>query len=102
MRPALGAGAELVRWFVVGMRFGQFVEIAALGNHSAQSPATVWVTGPRHTIEHCKVKCMLCCVQQVWRACSGAAAGLGRWFVGVAVLLNAGLFQLLWGLHWGP
>ena len=27
----------------------------------------------------------------------GAAAGLlGRWFVGVAVLLNAGVFQLLW------
>ena len=41
-------------------------EEASLGNHSAQSPASVWVASPGHAKEHCKVNCSLCCVQQVW------------------------------------
>ena len=52
---------------------GDFVEEeAALGNHSAQSPASVWVASPGHAVGYCKVKCILCCVPQGW-----------------------------WGLHWG-
>ena len=47
-------------------------EEAALDNHSAQSPATVWVANPGHAMGHCKVKFSLYYVQQVW-----------------------------WGLHWG-
>ena len=46
---------------------------AALGNHStSSSDATVWVARPGHAVGHCKVKCSICCVHQVW-----------------------------WGLHWG-
>ena len=52
---------------------GDFVEEeAALGNHSAQSPASVLVASPGHAMVHSKVKCSLCGKQQV-----------------------------LWGLHWG-
>ena len=39
----------------------------ALRNHSAQSPASVSVASPGHVLGHCKVKCRLCSVQQVWR-----------------------------------
>ena len=31
-------------------------EQAALGNHSAQSPASVWVASPGYAMGHCKVK----------------------------------------------
>ena len=41
-------------------------EEAALGNHCAQSPASVGVASPGHALGHCKVKCSLCSVQQVW------------------------------------
>ena len=45
---------------------GDFVEEeAALGNHSAQSPASMWVASPGHAVVHCKVKCSLCSVQQL-------------------------------------
>ena len=37
-----------------------------LGNHCAQSPASVWVASPGHALGHCKVKCTLCSGQQVW------------------------------------
>ena len=40
-------------------------EEAALGNHSAQRPASVWVTSSEHTMGHRNVKCSLCCVQQL-------------------------------------
>ena len=70
-RPALGAVAGPSRWFV-GVAIlpvsGDFVEEeAALGNHSAQSPARVWVASPGHATGHCKVKCSLCIVEQVLR-----------------------------------
>ena len=39
-------------------------EEAALGNHNAQSPASVWVASPGHAMGHCKVRCSHCCVQQ--------------------------------------
>ena len=39
---------------------------AVLGNHCAQSPASVWVASPGHALGHCKVKCTLCSGQQVW------------------------------------
>ena len=35
-------------------------EEAALGNQSAQSPASVCVVSPRHVMRHSKVKCSLC------------------------------------------
>ena len=42
-------------------------EGAALGNHIAQSSvSSVWVASPGHNMKHCKVKCSLCSVQQVW------------------------------------
>ena len=65
---------------------GGFVEEeAALGNHSAQSPANVWVASSGHARGHCKVKCSLFGVQQVWRGMSwglrqGCCAG-GLWGV---------------------
>ena len=37
-----------------------------LGNYSAQSPASVRMARPEHAIGHCRVKCSLCSVQQVW------------------------------------
>ena len=37
-----------------------------LGNHSAQSPASVWVASPEHAMGRCKVECGLYCVQQLW------------------------------------
>jgi len=43
------------------------VEEAALGNYSAQSPASVRMASPEHAMEHCKFKCSICSwVQQVW------------------------------------
>ena len=39
---------------------------AVLGNHCVQSPASVWVASPGHSLGHCKVKCTLCSGQQVW------------------------------------
>ena len=33
---------------------------AVLGNHCAQSPASVWVASPGHALGHCKVKWTLC------------------------------------------
>ena len=40
---------------------------AVLGNHCAQSPASVWVASPGHAlVSNCKVKCSLCSGQQVW------------------------------------
>ena len=42
-----------------------------LGNHCAQSPASVWVASPGHALGHCKVKCTLCSGQQVWWSLHG-------------------------------
>ena len=39
---------------------------AVLGNHCAQSPASVWVASPGHALAHCKIKWTLCSGQQVW------------------------------------
>ncbi len=39
---------------------------AVLGNHCAQSPASVYVASPGHALGHWKVKCSLCSAQQVW------------------------------------
>ena len=68
-RPALGAAAGPSRWFAgvaILLLSENFVEEeAALGNHSAQSPASVWVASPRHAVVRCKVKCTLCSVQQL-------------------------------------
>ena len=84
--PALGAAAGLGRW-VVGVavlwRFPE--EEAALGNHSAQSPAYASVASPEHTMGCCKVKHSLYSVQHVW-------LGL-RWG------LRQGWAGGLWGEH---
>ena len=69
MEPALGAAEEPGRWFVgVAVlpvwRFPE--EEAALGNHSAQSPASVRVASTRHAMLQYNFKCILCSVQQVW------------------------------------
>ena len=65
-RLALGAAAGLCRWFVGVAGFAGMwscpEEEAALGNHSAQSPASVWVASPGHAMGHCKVKYSLYCV----------------------------------------
>ena len=67
--PVLGAVAGLGRQVVCGS-FG-FAECwsypdaeTALGNESAQSPASVQIASPGHAIGHCKVKCILCSMQQ--------------------------------------
>ena len=66
-RPALGTVAGPGRWFAgvaVLLLSGDFVEEeAALGNHSAQSPASVWVASPGHAMGHYKVKHSLCNVK---------------------------------------
>ena len=65
--PALGAAAGPSRWFMgvaVLPLNGDFIEEeAALGNHSAQSPVSVWVASPGHAMGHYKVKCSLCSVK---------------------------------------
>ena len=42
------------------------VEEAPLGNHSAQSPDRTKLASPGHAMGHCKVRCSLCIVHQVW------------------------------------
>ena len=53
-----------------GLRVCRFVELsrglAAIGNHSAQSPASVSVANSGHAMGHYKGKYSLCSVQQVW------------------------------------
>ena len=59
---------------------------AVLGNHCAQSPASVLVASPGHALGHCKVKCSLCSGQQVWWSlhwglrycCTGGLRGFFR------------------------
>ena len=52
-----------------------------LGNHSAQSPVSVCVAIPGHAMGHCKVKYILCSLQQLgwslhWVLRQGWAGGL--------------------------
>ena len=66
-----GCCSQAVRVVCGGFGFaeecGSFTDVEApLGNHCAKSPANVWVASPGHTMGHCKVKCSLCSVQQVW------------------------------------
>ena len=64
VEPELDAAAGLGRW-IVGVVAVMPVctcfppeEQAALGNHSAQSPASVWVASSRHAmVGHVKSKC---------------------------------------------
>ena len=101
MGPELGAAAGLGRWLIVGgavLRFTSLVrfpeEEAALNNHSAQSPARLREASPGHFIGHCKNDgVILLCVGIMVEPALGALAGLGRWFVGVAVLPVWGNFQ---------
>ena len=37
-----------------------------LGNHRAQSPASVRVASPEPANSHCEINCRLCSVQEVW------------------------------------
>ena len=75
---------------------------APLGNHSANSPASVCVVSPGPAMSHCKVKSMLCSMQKLWGslrwgmlpALGDATARAGRWFVGCVVLVNANAFQM--------
>ena len=94
VEPVLGPAAGLGRWFVgvaVLLNGGvfQFVE-TPLGNHSAQSPANVpWAYhGPLQG----QIQPLQCEAGLVEHAL-GAAAGLGRWFVGDAFLPICGDFQ---------
>ena len=41
-------------------------EVAAIGYHSAQSPASVCVASPGYGLSNCKAKCSLCSVPQMW------------------------------------
>ena len=41
------------------------VEDTLLGNHSAQSPASVYISSPGCAMVHCKVECCPCSLQQV-------------------------------------
>ena len=70
VEPALGAAPGLGRWFVGGCGFAEcwsFPDVEApFGNHSAQSPASVQMASPGHAMGHCKVKCSMCSMQQVW------------------------------------
>ena len=84
-RPALGAAAGPSRWLagvVVLLLSGGFVEEeAALGNQSAQSPASLEVAFPGHCLGHCKVKYSLYSMQQLqwslhWVLRQGWAGGL--------------------------
>jgi len=68
-------------------------EEAALGNHGAQSPASMWVASPGHTIGHCKVKCSLCSVQQVWWSLHW---GLRQVLAGQVVCGGCGFASSLW------
>ena len=57
-------------------------EGAALGNYSVQSPASALVASPEHAMGYFKIKCSLCCVQQVrrglhWGLQKGWAGGWG-------------------------
>jgi len=63
-------------------------EEAALSNHSAQSSASVWVVSPGHAMGHCKARCGLCSVQQVW------------WIL--FLMLQHGWAGGLWGLQFCP
>ena len=65
-------------------------EEAALGNHSAQSPTSAALDIPRGTARE-NAASAVC--SRGGGACTRAAAGLGRWFVGVAVLPVCGDFH---------
>ena len=53
-------------------------EEAALGNHSAQRPASVRVASPGHDMGHCKTKYSLCSVQSCCGACTGCSGRAGQ------------------------
>ena len=64
-------------------------EETALGNHNAQSPASVRVVSPGHAMGQCRAKCSLCSVRQIgwglhWGLQQGSAGGL--WGCGFAGL----------------
>jgi len=65
LRPGWAGGLSGVQ-FCGLWRFPK--EEAALGNHSAQSPASVRVTSPGHAMGHCKIKCSTSIVWQLWGA----------------------------------
>jgi len=67
-----------------------------LGNHCAQSPASVWVSSPEHALGHCKVKCTLCMQWSVGLAEPelGGCARLCRWLARLLqVLSHSGVLQ---------
>ena len=57
-----------VVWEVCGFAifWSRSVMDVVLGNHCAQSPASVCVASPGHVMGHCKAKCSLCYVPQLW------------------------------------
>ena len=59
-----GTAVQLASGFVTFL--SPSVMEPVLGNHCAQSPASVWAASPGHALGHCKVKCTLCSGQQVW------------------------------------
>ena len=74
--PALGAAAGPGGWFIgvaVMPVCGNFQEEESLlGNHSAQSPASVWVGSPGHAMGHCKRSNA---ASAVCSRCGGACTG---------------------------
>jgi len=98
---ALGAAAGLDRWFVKVTVFCQILGIFSFGVCAQQPLRTepcqcvcdqpwVWHGALQGQMQH------LQCSAGVVEPVLGAAAGLGRWFVGVAVLPDSGVFQW-WG-----
>ena len=96
MEPALGAAAGLGRW-LLGLQFCWFQEISRRGG-STQQPQR---TEPYQCVSGQPWACHgalqgqmqpLQCEAGVVEPALGAAAGLGRWFVGVAVLQVCGDF----------
>ena len=76
---------------------GLSVEVALLGNHSAQSPASVCVASPGHDTGTLMVKLSLCTVQQVqwslhWVLRLGWAGGL--WGLRFCYLWNFSLEEV--------
>ena len=75
MEPELDAAAGLGRWTLgdaVVSFWSLSVKEVPLGNHSAQSPASVFVVSPGHVMLHCKV---IIFTSAVCNRCCGAYTG---------------------------
>ena len=100
VEPALNAAAGLGRWFLGvavflnAVVFQLWRRCSATTAHRALPVCDEWPgLGMPWATARSEVEASAVCSRWADPAL-GAAAGLGRWFVGVAVLLNTGVFQL--------